>query len=109
MAVLAGANEGALNGTTPVTVVAAPGASTQRIVRNVKISNKDTAAVTVTLSKNKAATLRELCEVTLEAGDILLYDDVIVLDATDESVEAVLSGAAATTNPDYDSSYADYS
>lgn len=109
MAVLAGAKEGALNGATPVTVVAAPAAATQRIVRKVNISNKDTAAVTVTLSKNKAATLRELTQVILDVGDTLVYDDVIVLDDTDESVEAVMSGAAATTNPDYDSSYADYS
>lgn len=96
--------EGALNGTTPVTIVSVPSSGQRKLVNKINIHNRDTASVTVTVSKNKNATLRRLIRVTLEPDDTLIYDSIIVLDATDESVEAVLSGAPSTSNPDYDTS-----
>ena len=45
-----GANDGALSGTSLVTVVAAPGASTRRIIKEIYIQNSDTAAVTIIVS-----------------------------------------------------------
>lgn len=95
-------SEGALNSTTPVTIVAAPSAGNRRDVRNVGITNKDTAPITVTISKNKASTLRRLVKETLNPDETLIFDKVVVLDATDESIEAVLSAAVASTQPDYD-------
>lgn len=102
-----GSNEVSLNGTTPVTLVAAPAASIQRMVRSISIQQRDTAAVTLTVRILKGATTRQLWAGTLQPGDTWIDDTVRVLDATDESITAVLSGAPATTNPDVQASYAD--
>lgn len=106
MAFTEGGNEGALNGTTAVDVVTAP-SSGRRLVRNVGIYNADTADVTVTLRKNKAGTLSLLAKETLSPGDTFIFDKLTVLDASDEKVQAVMSGAAAATNPDFDAAFAD--
>jgi hypothetical protein len=98
-------NEGALNGVTAVDVVPAP-ASGRHIVRNLNFFNNDTAAVTITVVKDKGGTDYELAKETLQVGEYWTLDRLIVLDATDEKVQAFMSGAAATTNPDYDAAYA---
>ena len=64
-----GASDGALNGTTAVTVVAAPASSTRRVIKSITIENKDTAAVTITVSYNNNGTLRTIAKVTLNVGD----------------------------------------
>jgi hypothetical protein len=64
-----GSSDGALNGTSQVTVVAAPAASTRRTIKSITIENRDTAAVTVTLSYNNNGTLRTIAVVTLAVGD----------------------------------------
>ena len=64
-----GANDGALNGTNSVTLVAAPAASTRRTVKSITIENKDTANVTLTISYNNNSTLRTIAKVTLQVGD----------------------------------------
>lgn len=64
-----GASDGALNGTNAVTVVAAPGVSTRRVIKSITIENKDTAAVTITVSYNNNSTLRTIAKVTLNVGD----------------------------------------
>jgi hypothetical protein len=64
-----GASDGALNGASTVTLVAAPAASTRRIIKNIYIENCDTAAVTVTVYYNNASTLRVIAKVTLQVGD----------------------------------------
>jgi hypothetical protein len=64
-----GANDGALNGTSSVTLVAAPSASTRRIIKTITIENRDTAAVTLTISYNNNGTLRTVAQVTLAIGD----------------------------------------
>lgn len=69
-----GANDGALNGTTSVTLVAAPASSTRRVVKNITIENKDTAAVTITVSYNNNSTLRTIAKVTLAVGDTWTTD-----------------------------------
>lgn len=69
-----GATDGALNGTSSVTVVAAPAASTRRTIKAITIENKDTAPVTVTVSYNNAATLRTIAKVTLNVGDTWTTD-----------------------------------
>ena len=52
-----GATDGVLNGSSQVTLVAAPAASTRRIIKTVYIENKDTAAVTITVTYNNNGTL----------------------------------------------------
>ena len=69
-----GSNDGALNGTTPVTLVAAPGASTQRVVKSIAIQNRDAAPVTITISYNNNTTLRQIAVVTLAVGDTWTLD-----------------------------------
>jgi hypothetical protein len=69
-----GANDGALNGTSSVTLVAAPAAATRRVVKNITIENKDTAAVTLTISYNNNSTLRTIAKVTLNVGDTWTTD-----------------------------------
>jgi len=58
----------ALNGTTAVTLVAAPGGSTQRLVESVRFYNDDTAAVTITLSKVIDGTSRTIEKFILGVG-----------------------------------------
>ena len=64
-----GANDGALNGTTPVTLVAAPAASTKRIIKSMTIQNRDTAAVTLTVRYVSAGGTRQIWSGTLAVGD----------------------------------------
>lgn len=107
MALTPGNTHGALNGTTPVDIVAAPAASTQRLVRNVTFYNRDTAAVTITLRLDDGGTERWLDTQIVQPGEAWLYSVVQVLDATSKKLEALMSGAAATTNPDFSASWAD--
>lgn len=69
-----GSNDGALNGTSSVTLVAAPAASTRRVVKNITICNRDTAAVTITVSLDNNGTLRNIAKVTLAVNDTWTLD-----------------------------------
>ena len=82
-----GSNDGALNGTNSVTLVAAPAASTRRVVKNITIYNKDTAAVTITVSFNNNSTLRNIAKVTLQVGDTWTTDGTF--DSTGSLKQAV--------------------
>ncbi len=64
-----GSSDGALNGTSQVTLIAAPGASTRRVIKSITIQNRDTAAVTVTVKYDNNGTLRNIAVVTLAVGD----------------------------------------
>lgn len=113
MATTPGSADGTLNGTTPVTLVAAPAGTTghtARIVRSIIIHNADTAAVTVTIRYVSATGTRKQYTRTLAvAGDFTFgaKGEVIVLDATTKSITAVMSGAPATTQPDFSTSWLD--
>ena len=109
MAFNEGGSEGSLNGTTHVDVVAVPGSSTRRLVRNVHICNVDTVAHTITVFKNVAATRRELARETLQPNEYWTFDTLVVLDATDEKMEAVMAAAVTTTAPTFSSAYGDAS
>ena len=69
-----GANDGAFNGTSSVTLCSAPAASTRRVINSITIENRDTAAVTITLYYNNNATLRVIAKVTLQVGDTWTTD-----------------------------------
>lgn len=64
-----GSSDGALNGTSSVTVVASPASSTRRLIKTIYISNTDTAQVTLTVSYNDNSTLRQIAKITLQVGD----------------------------------------
>lgn len=69
-----GANDGALNGTTAVTLVSAPAASTRRVIKSLTIQNRDTAFVTVTIIYDNNGTQRQLAKVTLAVNDTWTTD-----------------------------------
>ena len=105
-----GTQYGALNGVTEVTLVSAPAASTRRILKSIKICNRDTASVGLHVAKAVAgARYRIISNMTLSVGDTLFFEegDIDVLIATNQSIVAWLAGAIATTNPDFTAAYAD--
>ena len=89
----------ASNNTTPVTVVAAPAASTQRQVKTLQVYNADTASMTVVVQLLDGATTRVLYKVTLAPGSTLMYTFGTGMRVTDtngnflESVQAQQSGS----------------
>lgn len=100
-------SDGTLNGTSYVDVVAAPASSTYRTLGVVNFYNADTAAVEITLALDNNGTVRVLYKTTVQSGDSFIYDAPINLDATTKKLKAKMTSAAATTNPDWVSSYSD--
>lgn len=109
MAFLEIGNEGALNGTTEVDVIASPSSGARRLTKSVHFSNRDTVSHTIVLFKSKAATQYELARETLAPGEYWTFDRVTVLDSTDEKLQAKTLAATVTTAPSFDSAYADVS
>lgn len=96
-----GANDGALNGTSAVTLVAAPGSSTQRVIKWITIQNKDTAAATVTITYNNSAgggTTRQIAKVTLNPNDTWTLDGTFVSTGALKSSGGVSGPASSTDN-----------
>lgn len=105
-----GSSDGVTTGTTPVTLVAAPASSTQRLVRTLTVFNKDTAARVVTLRYVSAGGTRILAKQTLQPDEALVWGgsgEHLVLDATTKSITAILDSAPATNQLDWTSHYAD--
>lgn len=73
---IAGSTDTQSNGVTPVTILAAPAASTQRKVNGITVYNADSVSKLVTVRLNNNATLRIIVSVTLQVGDTLVYTDV---------------------------------
>ena len=71
-----GSSDGQLNGTTQVTMVAAPATSTRRLIKSIFIENNDTAPVTIIVTLNNSGTLRNIQKVTLAVGDNWSTDGV---------------------------------
>lgn len=109
MAWLEGSNHGTLNSTTEVVLVAAPGASVRRVIVTLEIHNRDTAPVTLTVRYKDGGTTRQIRKVTLASLDTYQLSGRYVLDTTSKSITAVLSGAPATTQPDFVATYGDAS
>ena len=65
--------QGNLNGLTPVTVLSAPLASTNRQVYNLTLYNSDNRAVNVTVRKDVSGTKYEIVTSTLSPGDTLQW------------------------------------
>lgn len=63
-----GSTEAQSNGTTPVTLVAAPAASTRRLVKTITVHNNDTVTHTFILKINVSATLYFIYKSSLAAG-----------------------------------------
>lgn len=89
-----GSTDGALNGTTPVTLVAAPASSTRRVIKSISIQNKDSASVTLTISYDNNGTARQLAKVTLAENDTWTTDGVY---DTNGNLKTFASGAGTVT------------
>lgn len=70
-----GSTETQITTATTTTVVAAPGASTQRQIKLLTVCNAGSAANTVTLKKDVSGTESQLFKATLYVGDSLVYTD----------------------------------
>ena len=70
-----GESDSVTNNSTPVTVVGAPAASTERQIKTLTVYNKDTAAATVTVQLNNGSTTRMIIKATLSVADTLQYND----------------------------------
>ena len=109
MAFAESSSDGTTNGTTAVEMVAAPGSSTQRIVKSLTVYNADTVDATVFVTFDNGTNERRLFQVTLSSGDQLYYDDVVVLPDTSSSINIDLSGAVTTNELEWTAHYADAS
>jgi len=63
-----GSTQSQSNGTTPVTIVAAPAASTRRLVKTITIHNNDTVAHIIIFKVNVSSTLYFIYKTSLPAG-----------------------------------------
>jgi len=64
-----GSTDGAFNGTTDVTLAAAPSSGNQRYIKFARIHNRDSAAVTVNIKYDNNGTQRIVQRVTLGSGE----------------------------------------
>lgn len=65
---------GNTNGTTPVTIVAAPNQAVVRNINYISIHNKDIVNTTVSITLNNNGTSYILCKVLLSPDETLVYN-----------------------------------
>jgi hypothetical protein len=90
-----GHQDAASNGTTAVTILAAPAGSTYRVVKHINVYNKDTVSATVTIQFNNNATLRELIVIALSSGQSLTWSpeagwQVLTVQAATDTVPGIV-------------------
>ena len=103
-------NDGLTNGATDVDLVAAPGASTKRLVRFITVYNADTVAATILVEYEHAADQRMMYKVTLQRYETWVFGEggeILILDDTDKSIVIHLSGAVTANELHFTSHYAD--
>lgn len=108
MAFTEGSSDGTLNGVTPVTIVAAPGAGHRIIVKTITIYNDDTIETYVYLNLYNTTAKVIFCT-SIDPGGILVFTDSIVLDATTKSITAVAKAAKVTNDLVYTATWGDAS
>jgi len=95
-------NDGTLNGTTPVTIVASPGSSTRRVVKDIVIFNRDTAAVTIDINFVNGVDSRRIWHGTLQANESMTIDGVYDSNGLLKSASSgVISTALGGTGQDF--------
>lgn len=73
--VTASAGTGQISTATTTTIVAAPGASTQRQIRGLTLRNAGTADTTVTVQAKPSGTARTIIKAAIQPGETLAYAD----------------------------------
>ena len=111
MELLPAGQSNSMAGTTEVTVVpAASNALIKRTVRSIRIHNRDTASVEITLRKKVGASNYVIDKATKGAGETYSFGasgEILVLSGTNESVTALLTAAPAANQPDVTASWED--
>ncbi|MBY0525599.1 MAG: hypothetical protein K2R98_19495 [Gemmataceae bacterium] len=106
-----GSNDGTISSGGGYTeLVASPGATARRVVKNINVYNPDELnSVTVGLYYKSGSNYRFICKETLSPADTLVLgeEDLQVLDATNKSIVACLFTPYPTTVPDFVTGYAD--
>ena len=104
-----GSNDGTTNGTTAVTVVAGPAASTTRMLpaRGISLYNADTVAMVGKFRLNNNGTFRIIKAFEIPVGETWVNDNYISLDVATKSLEIVLDAAITTTQGDWVSKHRD--
>ena len=77
-----GESDGQLTSSTPVTIVAAPAASTRRVIKTVNLYNAGAYSETVTLTLVNGANTRVIVKVTIAPGVTWTSDDLITYATT---------------------------
>ncbi len=107
MSFIPGFNGTLTNGTTPVTLVAAPPERTQRLIRKIFIQNSDTVSATVTVKHvTSGGSTFVVHEEVLLAGKQKTLEH-LVLDKSTQTITVTLGGAVATTELSCTAHYAD--
>jgi hypothetical protein len=91
---LPGANDTVTNGTTPVTLVAAPGGGAQRSVQEITVHNNDTVPHTVILQYDDNGTIRIFRDATVPAGGDFAYSPTVSPGSVAGTVPAPTAGTA---------------
>jgi len=92
-----GSSDGVLNGSTQVTLVSAPAASTRRLVKTIYIENNDTVANTITVTYNNNGTLRIIVKVTLQVGDTWSTDGTTDTNGNLKTIASLVSLTSGVT------------
>lgn len=105
------ASDGTTNGTSPVTMVAAPALNVGRMVKSIVIRNADTVVNTITVRYVDGVNNRDIYVVALDPGDQLQFNmsDIQVLDTTSKSISVFMAAPATTTESVWVTAYADES
>jgi hypothetical protein len=93
------------NGTTAVTLLAAPGANIQRIIPGgaSSVFNKDTVQHDYTWRKTKGATVYSIFKAAgVQPNQMAMCPKKVILGATDESFTMVVDALATVTESDCD-------
>ena len=96
---VAGNTNGATSGTTPVTVVTAPAASTQRQLKFLSVINISAAQVIVQIQVNNGSTRYPIGVFALDVGDSLFYIDSEGFSVFTESGATKTSASAGALTP----------
>lgn len=97
----AGSSDLLSNNATAVTIVAAPAASTQRVVKEVSVYNADTAPITATVRLNNSGTFRTIVTVTLQTGERLAYSQTDGWRVSTVAGAIKVTAVASTVEPGY--------
>jgi len=101
------AQETRLTDTNNTTVVSAPGSGVRRLIQNIHFDNPDSVQHYVSLFKTTAAGDKRLLRVLIASNAFYTFNKLTVLNATSESVYAVLDANPTSEGVTIDVAFAD--